>query len=474
MNRGLSGQIVKSLRQIVGDGCFLFSPEDLLLYSYDGTQSESRPDAIALPTSTEQIARLLTVASQQGLPVVPRGAGTNLSGGSLPSQGGLVLGLSKMNRVLEVNPDNLTAIVEPGVVNADLQRHLRPYGLFFPPDPASMNVCTIGGNVASCAGGPRCFKYGVTRDYVLGLEVVLPNGEVMHTGGQAVKNVTGYDLTRLLVGSEGTLAVITQAIVRLLPLPEAQQTMLVVFNSLVGAGRAVSAVIAHGIVPATLELMDNLLIQCAEDYVHIGLPRDAQAVLIIEVDGFREALDRQTEAIKSICQEEGATDIRMARTASEADLLWLGRRTIYGAIGRLKPSFMVQDVTVPRDKLPVMIERVQQISEKHGILIGVVAHAGDGNLHPIPLFDKRNPDDVTRVDEIEREIFTEAVALGGTLSGEHGIGMAKQAFMSLEYGPTEMRIARGLKRLFDPANILNPNKVLGAQQNPGAQPCPEA
>lgn len=461
MSSSLGAQLVRNIRQIVGENAVLTGPEDLLLYSYDGTMQEFRPAAIAFPTNTEQVATLMAMASQHNLPVVPRGAGTNLSGGSLPLAGGLVLSLSKMNRVLEVHPDNLTAAVEPGVVNADFQNHLARYGLFFPPDPASMNVCTIGGNVATCAGGPRCLKYGVTRDYVLGLEAVLSSGEVLHAGGHAIKNVTGYDLTRLLVGSEGTLGVITKVIVRLLPLPEAKETMLATFDSVVAAGRAVSAIIAHGILPATLELMDHLLIQCAEDYVHVGLPRDAQAILLIEVDGFREALGRQVELVSRICRDEGSAEVRMAQTAKEVENLWLARRTVFGAVGRLRPSFQVQDVTVPRDNLPTIIERVQGISRKYGLPIGVVAHAGDGNLHPIALFDKRNPDEVRRVEEAEKEIFAEAVALRGTLSGEHGIGLSKRAYLHLEYGPVEMRIARGLKNLFDPANILNPGKIIG-------------
>lgn len=456
----LSSQLVKNLRQIVGERAISASAEDRLLYSYDGTMLEFKPAAVVYPTSTAQVSSIMGLASQHGVPVVPRGAGTNLSGGSLPTAGGLVLSLTRMNRILAVNPENLTAVVEPGVVNSDLQKHVGKHGLFFPPDPASMNVCTIGGNVASCAGGPRCLKYGVTRDYVLGLEAVLPSGEVIHTGGQAIKNVTGYDLTRLLVGSEGTLAIITQVIVRLLPVPEAKKTMLVVFNSLVSAGRAVSAVIANGIVPATLELMDNLAVQCAEDYVHVALPRDAQAVLIIEVDGFRESLDRQVEMIERICLEEGAVEARIARTDEEADGLWLARRTILGAMGRIKPSFVIQDVTVPRENLATIIERVQEVSRKHQVPIAVVAHAGDGNLHPTAMLDKRNPDEVRRAEEAEGEIISHALALGGTLSGEHGIGLVKKDFMPMEYGRTEMRIARGLKTLFDPNNMLNPGKIV--------------
>lgn len=461
MTNSLSSELIKSLRQIVGERAVSANAEDRLLYSYDGTMLEFRPAAVVFPTSAAQISSIMGLAGQHHVPVVPRGAGTNLSGGSLPVSGGLVVSLTRMNRVLAVNPENLTAIVEPGVVNGDLQKHISRYGLFFPPDPASMNVCTIGGNVASCAGGPRCLKYGVTRDYVLGLEAVLPSGEVIRTGGQAIKNVTGYDLTRLLVGSEGTLGIITQIIIRLLPMPEAKKTMLVIFNSLVSAGQAVSAIIANGIVPATLELMDKLAMQCAEDYVHVGLPREAQAVLIIEVDGFKESLDRQVETIERICREEGAVETRIAESDEEADGLWLARRTILGAVGRIKPSFVIQDVTVPRQSLAEIIESVQETSRKYDVPIVVVAHAGDGNLHPIAMLDKRNPDEVRRAEEAEGEIISHALALGGTLSGEHGIGLAKKDFMPMEYGHTEMRIARGLKKLFDPNNLLNPGKIVG-------------
>jgi glycolate oxidase len=323
-----------------------------------------------------------------------------------------------------------------------------------------MKVCTLGGNVAADAGGPKCFKYGVTRNYVLGLEVVLPDGQVIHTGGSVVKNTTGYDLTRLFVGSEGTLGVVTKITLRLLPLPEGKRTMLAVFDSLEAASRTVGAIVSAGIVPSALEMMDNLLIQCAEDYVQVGLPKDAAAMLLIEVDGPNEGLDAQAETIKRVCREIGVRDVKLAASLEEADRLWLARRTVIGAAGRLRPSLVLQDVTVPRTQLPEIVRRVVEISEKHELPIGVLAHAGDGNLHPLLLFDARNPDELRREEEAEKEIFAAALELNGTITGEHGIGLTKLAYLPWEFEPPVMEITRRLKATFDPQNILNPGKIV--------------
>jgi len=452
--------IIQQLKSIVGEGNVLTDEIDLLLYSYDSSFPESKPDVVVFPRSTEEVSRIMALASAERIPVIPRGAGTGLSGGAIALKGGIVLCLTKMNRILKIDTENLVVEVEPGLVNAHLQAALAPYGLFFPPDPASMKVCTLGGNIAANAGGPRCLKYGVTKDYVLGLEVVLPDGDVIHTGGQVIKNTSGYDLTRLFVGSEGTLGIVTKATLRVLPLPEAKKTMLAIFDSLEAASRTVSATIAAGIIPTTLELMDNLLIRCAEDFTHVGLPTDAEALLLIEVDGAKEALEPQVQAIEKICRKEGAREVKLATSAAEVDRLWLARRTVIGAAARARPSLVIQDVTVPRSLLPEMVSRIVEISRKVGLLIGVLAHAGDGNLHPLILFDSRIPEELEKVHEAEKEIFAAALELGGTLTGEHGIGLTKRDFFSLEFSPREIEVTRSIKKAFDPMNILNPGKIL--------------
>ncbi|NLF02369.1 MAG: FAD-binding protein [Anaerolineales bacterium] len=457
----ISTSVITQLRRIVGQENVLSEDADLFLYAYDASFPEHRPDAVVFPRTTEAVSQVMALACEERTPVVPRGAGTGLSGGSVPMQGGITLCFSKMNRLTAVDPDNLTATVEPGLINAHLQAALARYSLFYPPDPASMKVCTLGGNIAEDAGGPKCFKYGVTKNYTLGLEVVLPNSEVIHTGGTVVKNTTGYDLTRLFIGSEGTLGVFTQMVLRLMPLPEARRTMLALFDSLETAGNTVGAIVSAGIIPSALEMMDNLLIRCAEDFVHVGLPRDAAALLLIEVDGPDAALDAQVERIREISAREGARELRVATTAAETDALWLARRTVIGAAGRLRPSLILQDVTVPRSALPTMTARIGEISRQYDLPIGVLAHAGDGNLHPIILFDGRQPEQLQREHNIEREIITAALELGGTLTGEHGVGASKRDYLGMQLNAQEIAIHRGLKALFDPQNILNPAKIVG-------------
>ena len=456
----MRASVIQHLESIVGAGNVLTEDADLFLYSYDASFPEFQPEVVAFPHTTEDVSRIMALASEESIPVVPRGAGTGLSGGSVPLKGGIALGLSKMNQLIDIDTDNLSATVEPGLVNAHLQAALAPYDLFYPPDPASMKVCTLGGNVAEDAGGPKCFKYGVTKNYVLGLEVVLPSGAVIHTGGCVVKNTTGYDLTRLVVGSEGTLGIVTQMVLRLMPLPESKRTMLALFDTLETASSTVSAIVSAGIIPSALEMMDNLLIRCAEDYVHVGLPTDAAALLLIELDGADAALDAQVETVRQVCQAEGARELRVATSVSEVDALWLARRTVIGAAGRLRPSLILQDVTVPRSALPEMVSRTAEISQKYDLPIGVLAHAGDGNLHPIILFDARNADELVREHEVEQEIFAAALELGGTLTGEHGIGLSKLEYVPLQMNAEEVAINRGLKALFDPQNILNPGKMV--------------
>ena len=462
MHKSVSLQepVLQRLADIVGAENLLTEEDELFLYAYDASFPEHRPQAVVFPATTEQISQIMALASDESLPVVPRGAGTGLSGGSVPAKGGIALSLTKMNRILSIDAENLVVEVEPGLVNAHLQSALAPYGLFYPPDPASMKVCTLGGNVAEDAGGPKCLKYGVTRNYVLGLEAVLPTGEVLETGGRVIKNTTGYDLTRLFVGSEGTLGVVTRIILRLMPLPEAKRTMLALFDSLEAASKTVSAIIAAGIIPSALEMMDNLLIQAAEDFTHVGLPTDAAAMLLIEVDGADAALDAEVAAIQKVCDQQGAREVRVATSAQEVDKLWLARRTVIGAAGRIRPSLVLQDVTVKRSLLPAMVARIVQISEKADLPIGVLAHAGDGNLHPLILFDARNDGDLKRVQEAEHEIFAAALELDGTLTGEHGIGMTKLEYLDGQLNSAAMKVTRGLKAVFDPQNILNPGKIV--------------
>jgi glycolate oxidase len=456
----MNNAVIERLSAIVGSENLRTEADDLFLYAYDASFPEHRPDAVVFPSTTEAVSQIMALASKECIPVVPRGAGTGLSGGSVPARGGIALTLTKMDRILSIDTDNLVAEVETGVINSHLQAAVAPHGLFYPPDPASMKVCTLGGNVAEDAGGPKCLKYGVTKNYVLGLEAVLPSGEVLDTGGRVVKNTAGYDLTRLFVGSEGTLGVVTKILLRLMPQPQATRTMLALFDSLEAASQTVSAIIAAGIIPCALEMMDNLLIQAAEDFTHVGLPTDAAAMLLIEVDGAEVALDAEVDAIQQICHREGAREFKVATSAAEVDQLWLARRTVIGAAGRIRPSLVLQDVTVERSLLPAMVARIIEISEKYNLPIGVLAHAGDGNLHPLILFDARNDGDLKRVKEAEHEIFATALELDGTITGEHGIGMTKLEYLDGQLDSTAMRVTRGLKAVFDPQNILNPGKIL--------------
>lgn len=416
------------------------------------------PDAVVFPASTAEVAAVVKLARKHQVPVTPRGAGTNLSGGTLPVRGGIVLEFSRMNRILEIDTTNQRAVVEPGVVNLDLQNVLAPMGFQYAPDPASQKTSTIAGNIGEDAGGPHCLKYGVTGNHVLGLEVVLPDGEVVHVGG-AVEDNPGYDLVGLLVGSEGTLGIVTKATLRIMRLPETVKTLLAVYENLEDVGRTVSDIIAEGIIPATLELMDRPVIKAVEDSVHAGYPLDAEAVLLIEVDGLADGLDAQAEKIVEICKRNNVREVRVAKSAAERDALWSGRRGAFGAVARVRPSYLVQDGTVPRTELASILRRVVQISEKHGVMVGNVAHAGDGNLHPLFMYDPKDQDEARRVHAAGSEILAACVEVGGTLSGEHGIGIEKQTSMPLRFGATELRVMRALKQAFDPSDLMNPGKI---------------
>ncbi len=456
----LSQAVRDELKAIVGDGRYFDNPEDLLLYSYDAFMVQAVPEVVLLPVSTEEVSRIMKVASRERIPVTPRGAGTNLTGGSVPVKGGIVLAFTKMNRILHIDKENRIAVVQPGVVNMEFQKELAKKGLYYPPDPGSMAVTTMGGNVAENAGGPRAVKYGVTKDYLLGLEVVLSSGRVMRTGGKTLKNVTGYNLTQLFCGSEGTLGMITEITVKLIPLPETKRTLQAAYKNLSDAGKTVSRVFEIGILPVALEILDKIFINIIEDYTHLGLPRDAEALLLIEVDGPESAVVPQAERLTQLCREMGAHEIKLAQTAAENDEIWRARRSAYGAEARLRPTAIAEDCTVPIGNLVAMFHEVGKIAEKYKLLIPVVAHAGDGNLHPQILTDNRDEEEMKRVVKAIDEISIKAVELGGTLTGEHGIGIAKREILSVELGEEAMEVTRSIKKAFDPLNILNPDKVV--------------
>ena len=454
-------QAVKDeLKAIVGEGRYFDNKEDLLMYSYDAFMVKAVPDVVLLPVSTEEVSRIMKVASREEIPVTARGTGTNLTGGSVPVKGGIVLAFTKMNRILKIDKENRIAVLQPGVINMELQKELAKQGLYYPPDPGSMAVTTMGGNVAENAGGPRAVKYGVTKDYLLGLEVVLASGEVLRTGGKTIKNVTGYNLTQLFCGSEGTLGLITEITLRLIPLPETKRTLQAAYKNLSDAGKTVTKVFEIGILPVAMEILDRVFINIIEDYMHMGLPREAEALLLIEVDGPESAVVPQAERLTRLCQEMGAHEIRVAKTAKENDEIWTARRSAYGAEARLKPTAIAEDCTVPIANLVPMFHEVARIAEKYQLLIPVVAHAGDGNLHPQILTDSRNEEEMKRVQKAIDEISVKSVELGGTLTGEHGIGIAKREILPFELGETAMQITKSIKKVFDPLNILNPDKVV--------------
>ena len=448
------------IRTIVGADWFLDTPEDLITYSYDGFLPEFMPDAVIVPGGTDEIAQVMKIANRERFHIIPRGAGTNICGSSVARKGGMIIAFHRLNRILEIEPESMCAVVQPGVVNADLQKAVAAYGLMYPPDPASMFVSTIGGNVALNAGGPRGVKYGVTRDYLLGLEVVLPTGEIIRTGGKTLKNVTGYDLTRLMCGSEGTLGILTEIIVRLVPLAPAKATLQAIYKDLDDAAKTVSAIVGAGIIPTTLELIDRTVLDVISNYGGAQFSDEAEALLLIEVDGEEDLLEAQGKRIEAFCRERGAVHVDRASTPEAAEKLWHARRTAFGAVASLRPNCIVEDATVPVKMLPAIIRKVVEVAREYDIQIGVLAHAGDGNLHPLVMTDLRDEEEMARVDKAMEELMEAAIKMGGTLSGEHGIGIAKDRFMHLEFSQTAIELMRGIKRVFDPNNILNPGSFL--------------
>ncbi len=450
----------RELAAIVGPEDLFLSRRARLAYEYDATPETVEPEAVLFPASAAEVAAVMRVARREGTPVVVRGAGTNLSGGTVPLKGGIVLVCTRMNRIVEVDPESERAVVEPGVVNLELQNLLAPLGYLYAPDPSSQKVSTLGGNVGENAGGPHCLKYGITTDHVLGLEAVLPDGEVVDTGG-LVEDAPGYDLTGLVVGSEGTLGVVTSMTVRLMRLPEAVKTMLAIFDRLEDSGNAVSDMIAEGIIPATLEIMDRAIVEAVEASGNrAGYPVEAEAVLLIELDGLKEGQDRQAERIGEICRKNRAGDLQVARTEVDRDRLWTGRRAAYSALVSLSTGASIHDTTVPRTRLAEALHQVREIARRHRLTIGTAAHAGDGNLHPLVVFDPTDSEEVERVHRADREIVKLCVDMGGTLTGEHGIGLEKRDYMPLLFGSLELDLMRRIKRAFDPEGLLNPGKLL--------------
>ncbi len=457
----MDSRVTQQLKQIVGPKNVLTSPEDLVSYSFDGTFVEHRPDVVVLPATTQEVSRVVALAYRDEIPIVPRGMASGLAAASVPLSGGIALSLTRMNKILEIDQENMTATAQAGIVTAHLQAEVEKVGLFYPPDPSSVLCRTLGGNVACNAGGPRCLKYGITGDYVLGLTVVLSDGRVIRTGGKAIKNVTGYNLTQLFVGSEGTLGVITEVLVKLVSKPRHVRTALALYDRLEDASRSVNAVLLGGIVPATLELMDETAIACIEEAMGLGLPLDKEAILIIECDGNDEEMVlREVEAVARICREHGAAEVQVARDEAHRAELWRARRSVSPSLARKAPNKLGEDISVPRSQIPAAIRGIKEISARYGLPIVVFGHAGDGNLHPNILFDKRDPDQWAKVEQMVAEIFALAVELGGTLSGEHGVGVLKQAYMEKALGADSIEVQWGIKRALDPKNILCPGKVL--------------
>ena len=452
----LKPSVVKELKTIVGPDNLFTSPEELVVYSYDATQLESLPWAVARPAVTEEVSKILILANREHFPVIPRGAGTGMSGGSVPVQGGVVLSFERMNHILEINEDDLIAVVEPGVVTGDLQREVESRGLFYPPDPASHQFCTMGGNVAECAGGLRAVKYGVTKDYVLGLEVVLPTGEVIRTGARTAKSVAGYDLTKLMVGSEGTLGIATKIIVKLLPLPESVRTLSAFFSTIENAAVAASSIIANRILPRALELVDQAALRAVESYLKQDLSSGAAAMLIVEVDGPIESTARDIGRVEELMTRAGAMRVTRAETEVEREQIWKARRAISPALYTIKPKKVNEDIVVPRSKIPDILRAINEIAKRYDLLIVNLGHAGDGNIHTNIMIDEA---DAERAEVAVKEIFEATLALGGSISGEHGIGLSKARYLPMELGDAALGVMKKIKCMLDPNDILNPGKI---------------
>ena len=456
----LSKTIIEQFKKIVGNENVKNDNASLLAYSYDSTiQFQQLPEAVLLPRNTKEVAEIVKVCNKHKIPIIPRGSGTNLCAGTTPMEGSIVILFTHMNKILEIDEKNLTMTVQPGVFTKDIYEAANEIGLFYPPDPGSMHISQIGGNISENSGGLRGLKYGVTNDYVLGLEVVLPNGEIIRTGGKLAKDVAGYNLTELFIGSEGTLGIITEAILKLIPKPEAKKTMLALYDDIEKAAETVSEIIASRIIPVTLEFLDQATVKVVEEFAQIGLPTEAEAILLIEQDGAPEVVERDIEKISVICKNNDAFQVEIAETEEEAEALMTARRTALSALSRLKPTTILEDATVPRSEIANMVRAFNHIAEKYHVTICTIGDAGEGNLHLTCLTDTRDTEEIARVEKAFEEIFKKAVELGGTISGEHGIGMMKLPYLHLKAGKAGIEVMRQIKKAIDPNNIMNPGKI---------------
>jgi glycolate oxidase len=457
----LEASIKERLQRIVGAAHYHDDQVALVTHSYDATPMyQSLPEAVMYPGTKEEVAQILKLANEQRIPIVPRGAGSNLCAGTVPVEGGIVINMNRMNALIEIDMDNLTATFQPGLNTKKFHMAVEELGLFYPPDPSSMVISTLGGNIMEGAGGLRGLKYGTTKDYVIGLEAVLPNGDIIRTGGKLYKDVAGYDLTKLLVGSEGTLAIVTEATVKLLPAPKHRKTMLAMYRDIHAAARTVSSIVGARIIPATLEFIDNPTLRVVEEFNKIGLPTEMEAVLLIEQDGNDEAvIAADIERIMDICRGEGAAEVKLAANAEEAEQLMKARRSALSTLARIRPTTILEDATVPRSKIAEMVIAISEIAKKYEVQICTFGHAGDGNLHPTCTTDARNEEELHRVEEAFAEIFEVAISLGGTITGEHGVGMVKAPYLEWKTGEAGIAIMKAVKAAFDPNGIMNPGKI---------------
>lgn len=456
----MRAEIIEKLSRVLGRDAVVSDETELLVYECDAlTIFKNKPDAVVFPTTTEQVSGVVKIACEYGLPFLPRGAGTGLSGGALAAEGGIVIEMQKMNRILSIDQENRLAVVQPGVVNLNITQATAPYGLYYAPDPSSQMACTIGGNTAENAGGPHCLKYGMTTNHILAIEAVLANGEIVRLGNPAGEAVA-MDLLGSIVGSEGTFVIVTEITIRLLPKPQAVKTLLAAYHSVEACSRSVSDIIGAGIVPAALEFVDDKTIHAVEASVFkAGYPLDARACLLIELDGFQNGIEEMSNAISEICRKNQAYEIRVAKNDQERAQLWLGRKGAFGAMGRVSPDMMVMDAVIPRTRLPEVLLEVDRLSELHGLAVANVFHAGDGNLHPLILFDSRFPDQVERIHDLGAAIMKVCVDAGGALSGEHGIGVEKKEFMGLIFSEDDLAVMAEVKSVFNPTSMLNPSKI---------------
>ena len=456
---GHLGSVFRELQTISGKPYVTKEKEELLCYSYDATGISHLPDMVVFPGSATEISKILQLASKEKLIIVPRGTGSGMTGGSVPVKGGLIMVLTRMNKIIDIDEENFTVRVQPGVIVSDIHKAVEEKGLFYPPDPSSSSICTIGGNVGECAGGPRAVKYGVTRDYVLGLRAVLPSGKVIQTGVSTAKGVAGYDLTRLIVGSEGTLAVVTEITLKLLPKPEAVKTMAVLFDSMEKAARTVSGIMKNTVMPRCVEYLDEACLHLIQDHLMFDPAKNIKALLIIELDGALDTVEKDAERIREFCFSSDALDVMTAKTPAEAQTLWEARKALSPILYKLAPHKINEDIVVPINKIPDMVEVTQRIQRTSGLTVVSFGHAGDGNIHCNIMYDKSNGDELERAEKALKELFKETLRLGGTITGEHGVGITKKRFLPDEIGETQIELMRGIKAVFDPLNILNPGKI---------------